>query len=133
MDLPEIIEQAELALQDPDWSGLSSLVEEVERHNFSLIASQSELAAKMHQEGSEFSESLRSLAHNVLDIYEDQQDLAMDFKEAVQERDAEEIEEILDELRKCYDDLQEQKPELERGFETEEARRLKFDDEFYLE
>ena len=109
------------------------MVEEVRRYNFGLIANQSELAAKMHQQGSEFTEDLRNLAQDVLDIYRDLEELATDFKEVVQTQEVDDVSEILDDFRTCHDDLQELKPQLDRSFETEEASRLKLDDEFYLD
>ena len=49
----------------------------------------------MYQRGDDLSGGLKSLAYDFLDIYDDQQDLVMGFKEAIQERDSEESGEIL--------------------------------------
>lgn len=131
-NLLSLLEQAEDALNDGNISQLFNFTQEIRRLNVANISAQSELAAKLHQRGEEFSPELQELAKETLDTYQDLEDMVKELVQFVESKDTGEVHELLEELKECHLDLEDILPRLESQLTQEEGSQFQIDEEHYL-
>ena len=124
--------QARTGLEQDQLASLTSLIPEMRRFGLSLISVQSDLAAKLHQPGQDFSQEIHELGNDVLEIYEDLEALAKDFADLLQINEFEEFEEVLEDFEECLAELHYALPKLEQHMTAHDEVRISLGEEFYL-
>jgi len=121
VNLGQLIESAERAFSEGQEQALTDLSPGFQKFNLKMISAHSELSAQLQKREYDYSAKLQDLIQETLDTYRDLEEAVNFLLILIRDKDHEEFEEVLEEIRECAHDLDEVAAEMNRLQAAEEA------------